>query len=338
VAAPARWAEAYDRLAGSPDEEVRQKALTLALLFNDPRALAKLRATAADGQGSTAGRQAALQTLVDKRAADLSPLLRDLLKEKALRATALRGLAAYSDPETPAAVLKVYGSLSNEEKAVAVATLTTRPEFARALLDAMGRGEVQRSDLSPFAARQLLAFNDSVLTEKLNSTWGTLRATSKDKVALLARYKTVATPAALSKADRSHGRALFAKNCASCHTLFGEGGKVGPELTGAQRANPEYILTKVLDPNAVVAKDYQLTQLNLKDGRSLTGIIKEETAKTLAVQTPTELLRLPKDEVDERRKLDVSMMPEGILATLADGEILDLLAYLAGVDQVPLPK
>ena len=54
--------------------------------------------------------------------------------------------------------------------------------------------------------------------------------------------------------DRSHGRSIFARSCATCHKLFDEGAKIGPELTGAQRANPEYILTKVLDPNAVVGR------------------------------------------------------------------------------------
>src|SRR5262249_41382906 len=136
------------------------------------------------------------------------------------------------------------------------------------------------------------------------------------------------------QADRAHGRAVFARTCASCHTLFDAGGKIGPDLTGSQRSNPEYILTKVLDPNAVVPSDYQVTRIATVGGRVITGIVKEETEKTLAIQTPTEIIRLPKADIDERTKMGTSLMPEGQLAQLTDAEARDLIAYLSGTGQV----
>lgn len=131
---------------------------------------------------------------------------------------------------------------------------------------------------------------------------------------------------------------VFAKTCASCHALFGEGGKIGPELTGSQRAKPEYILHKVLDPNAVVAKDYQVTRIVLTSGRTVMGIVKQETAKVLQVQTPTEAVRILKSDIEQREQQNTSMMPEGMLAPLKETEVRDLLAYLAGEGQVALPK
>src|SRR5262249_32506526 len=157
------------------------------------------------------------------------------------------------------------------------------------------------------------------------AVWGTVRAPLQEKTTLLARYKTFATPDALRTADRIHGRQLFAKMCASCHTLFDAGANIGPELTGSQRANPEYVLTKVLDPNAVVTNAYRVTLLVTKSGRTITGIIKEENGKTLAVQTANELVRLPKTDVEERTQLPQSMMPEGLLNDRSDAEIRDLL-------------
>ncbi len=73
-------------------------------------------------------------------------------------------------------------------------------------------------------------------------------------------------------ADAWLGRAVFAKTCAQCHTLFGAGGKIGPELTGSNRANLEYLLSNVLDPSAVMAKEYQPSVIATADGRVLTGI------------------------------------------------------------------
>ena len=166
----------------------------------------------------------------------------------------------------------------------------------------MGRGEVPTRDLSSFTAHQLLTFNDKNLSEKLTKVWGSIRPTAGDKTKLLPRYLALTPPDALKKADRSHGRLLFAHTCAECRTLFDDGGKIGPDLTGSQRINPEYVLTKVLDPSAVVAKDFQMMIFTLNDGRVVNGIIKQETDKVVTVQTQNELVRLNKADIESRKQ------------------------------------
>ena len=116
-----------------------------------------------------------------------------------------------------------------------------------------------------------------------------------------------------------------------------DGANIGPDLTGSQRANPEYVLAKVLDPNAVVPHDYQVTFVTTTSGRVVAGIVKAETDKVLTLQTQNEVVRLPKSDVEERRLSSLSMMPEGLLTQLKDAEVRDLLAYLAGPGQVALP-
>ena len=98
------------------------------------------------------------------------------------------------------------------------------------------------------------------------------------------------------------------------------------------------MLTKVLDPSAVVAKDYQMTVFTLADGRVVNGIVKEENDKVVTVQTQNEVLRLNKADIDSRKQSAQSMMPDGQLAMMSDVEVRDLIAYLAGADQAPLPK
>jgi putative heme-binding domain-containing protein len=337
VTAPAGWSALYTWLSASKDAEVREKALVLAVLFGDPRALAELRRRAADPRAPRAERRAALQTLVEKRAEGVLPLLQRLLDDPALRGPALRALAGYDDPHTPRLILARYPALSAAEKADAVATLASRPAFALALLDAVGRARVPRADLSAFTARQLLALGDRRVEGRLREVWGAIRPPAADKVKLLARYKALVKPAALKGADRRHGRLVFARTCATCHILFGEGSKIGPDLTGAQRTNPEYVLGKVLDPNAVVARDYQVTRVVTSSGRVITGLVKEETARTLLLQTPNEVVRVAKSDIEQRSRQAVSLMPEGLLDPLRAAEVRDLLAYLAGAGQVPLP-
>ena len=111
-------------------------------MFGDPEAAAALRKTAADPKEAEASRRAALQTLVEAKAAGLPPLLRQLLADRVMRGPALRALAAFSDADTPALILKHYHEFTDAEKADAVATLASRPNYAMALLDAMSRGEV----------------------------------------------------------------------------------------------------------------------------------------------------------------------------------------------------
>jgi len=337
VAAPDGWSAVYRKLAASENVEVREKVLQLSVLFGDPQALAALRKTAADPKADATARRNALQTLIEKQPPDLLPLLRSLLTDRALRGLALRGMASYSDPTTPALILEHYAALTDAEKADAIATLASRPAYALALLDAMEKSRLPRRDLSAFTVRQLVAFNDEKLTDRLTKVWGSIRPPSAEKATLLTKYKAMVPADALKKADRKHGRSLFSRTCASCHTLFNEGGKIGPDLTGSQRTNPEYLLLKLLDPSTVVAKDYQMTVLTTTAGRTISGLVKEENDKTIAMQTQNEVIRLPKSDIEERRRSPQSMMPDGLLTPLSPAEVRDLIAYVSGPSQVPLP-
>ncbi len=334
---PKGWIDTLNRLGNYEDEGIRRSALVLAVRFGDREAVDRLCRMARDPRAATDARLLALQTLVETNAGDVQHLLQDLVTDSNLRGAAIRGLAAHDDARTPALLLRHYNELTESEKADAVATLASRPAFALALLDAVEKREVPRKDLSAFVIRQMLALKDRRVAERVTQVWGSVRPTAGDKTALMSRYLSVVPPDALKKADRAHGRLIFTKTCATCHTLFGEGGKIGPDLTGSQRHNAEYVLTKVLDPSATVAKDYQVTIFTTNKGRTLSGIVKEETDKTVAVQTQNELVRLEKKDIADRQPSTLSMMPEGLLATMSDLEIRDLFAYLAGADQPPLP-
>jgi putative heme-binding domain-containing protein len=341
LAAPPGWTEVFRKLSASSDAEVRQSVQVLSVLFGDPTAVAELRRLAADQKADASARQVALSALLERPTADLLPLVRHLVArptDHAVRGQALRGLAAFDDAHTPEEILGHYADYTQAEKGDAVATLASRAPYALALLDAIERKQVPRADVSPYLARQMLALKNARVAERLEAVWGSVRPAAKDRLKDLARYKALAAPEQRTKADRSAGRLVFTQLCASCHTLFGEGGKIGPDLTGSQRTNPEYILTKVLDPNAVVPGDYRVTVLTTKSGRVVTGVVKEDTGKVLALQTPTELVRIPTGEVEERRGTNLSLMPEGMLPTLSEVQVRDLLAYLAGDGQVPLPK
>jgi putative heme-binding domain-containing protein len=324
-------------LAESDDREVREGVTSLSVLFGDAQALSALKRIVGDAKARPDERARSLDVLLGKRADGVPRLLRSLLDDAAMRGAALRGLAHYDDPQTPELILSRYPKLTESEKADAVSTLASRPAYALALLAAMEKKAVPTADVTPFVARQMVTLRDKAVRERLNKVWGEVRPPAKDKAMELAKYRPLATPEKLKAADRSAGRAVWQKTCASCHMMFGEGGKLGPDLTGSQRKNPDYILGKVIDPGEAVPNNYQLTRVVTATGRVLTGYVKTENDKVLTLQTPTEEVRVLKSDVELRDKQPGSLMPEGQLKTLKETEIRDLLAYLAGDGQAPLP-
>jgi putative heme-binding domain-containing protein len=267
----------------------------------------------------------------------LAPVLLKLLDDAKMRRTALRGLAAYGDPSTPQQVLARYAELTAEEKQDAVVALATRKEYALTLLDAVARDVVPRSDISAYVARQLHTLGDMQVREQLRHVWGEVRDTSPKKKEQLARYKAFLTPNALNRADLANGRLLFSKTCQQCHVLYGEGGKIGPDLTGSNRSNIDYLLSNLIDPSAEVAQDYRMSIVTTTDGRLLTGMIVERMGDRFTLQTLTQRIVLAKNDVEEVRASPQSMMPDGQLDTLTREQIRDLIAYLAAKTQVTLP-
>jgi putative heme-binding domain-containing protein len=122
-----------------------------------------------------------------------------------------------------------------------------------------------------------------------------------------------------------------------CHTLFGEGGKIGPDLTGSNRADLDYLLHNILDPNAEIPNAYRTATAELKDGRVLAGIANQQDPKVVTIVTPNETLTLPRSEIKALTMAEVSMMPEGLLTPWSERDVRDLIAYLRGPAQVPLP-
>ena len=337
VAMPEGWPALSAKLHGSPNAAVRKIVLELSLIFHDPQAMAALRKIASDESALPRDRSGAIAALAQARDAELVPVLHRLLTHAELRGAALRALAALADPAAPQLIVQHYARFSDDDKREAIATLASRVAYARALLAALERGDIPHRDVSAFAVRQLQSLNDREITEKLNAVWGAVRPTSQGKAAKIADYKRRLTPAALKNADRAQGRLVFVRSCASCHVLFGEGNKVGPELTGAQRNNLDYLLENLVDPNAVVGRDFRVTVLETTGGRVLNGIVQAENENTLTLRTPTDQVLVAKQEIAERTLSPVSMMPEGALDALRPEEVLNLVAYLAGADQAPLP-
>jgi putative heme-binding domain-containing protein len=335
---PKGWKEIAPKLAKSPNAEVRQLSQTLSLTFGSKTAMTALRKVLVDGKAKLADRQKAMVALVAARDKALPAVLRSLLKEEGLRREALRGLGAFEDTKTPAAILKVYSKLNTVGKRDALTTLASRVSFAKALMAAVTRGTVKANELPADIVRQLRAHGVKEINTQLDKVWGVSRSTPEAKLKEIAKYKKMLEAKVNRPVDLPRGRALFQRTCAQCHKLYGEGGEIGPDITGSNRNNLDYLLTNMIDPNAEIPNDYRTTILRTKDNRVLVGVIRRSEGQSVTIATPAEVVTVAKRDVAAIDPQNFSMMPEGLVLALKEDELRDLIAYLRGSVQVSLPK
>jgi putative membrane-bound dehydrogenase-like protein len=338
VKLPQAWAAVRKNLLAEATDEVRHEVEALSVLFGDKDAIATLMKRITDASAKADERRAAVELLAPRKLPDFARTLQGLLNDEALRGTAIRALAGYSDANTPAAILAVYPKLTPQEKADAVQTLASRVSYAKALLDAIEKGTIPRADVPVTAARQILALNDKATSARLETVWGKITPASKERAALIKKWKGVLTEDSLKTADPARGRVLFTKHCSACHKMFGEGQAVGPELTGSQRANLDYVLENVLDPSAVVPREFKMVNFTTVDDRVVSGIVLRETKDAVTVRTTNDQVILPVADIAARKPTNLSIMPEGLLDQMKPDEVRDLVAYLRAKQQVPIPK
>jgi putative heme-binding domain-containing protein len=339
VPMPDGWQRVYGALKRSANVELRERSLELALKFDDPSALQSIRQEAIDLQERPAIRIRAIRALVAKKPADLEELLLGLIRDRVTQSAALRGLAECNGADVPKVIISEYTSIALPARPDAVQTLASRPAWALLLLDEVEAERVPRTDLSAFSARQLLNLKDQRVTERVNQLWGTVRTAPGEKSKLIADYKRRLTvPEFLDRGDRTAGRALFQQSCANCHKLFDAGGEIGPNITGSQRHNLEYLLENLIDPSGAVSRDYQMQVIETEGGRIITGLVVAESPTAVTIQTVNEKVVVPAREIETRITSDVSMMPDGLLQKMTIEQVRDLIAYLSGNEQVPMKK
>jgi putative heme-binding domain-containing protein len=334
VRAPEGWSALSNTLACSTSAPVRQHALALSQIFGDTMAVASALECVQDSSVAAAQRCSTLSLLLGQQNQEASQLLKVLIDEPALTLSAIRGYAVVRNDEAPAVLISRYSKLNAQQQRAVIETLASRKAYAEALLEALKMNQIQSSSIPVQVARSL----KNLLGKKFTDVYGALPVVGAEREHLIKKYKKLCRPSAVAAANASRGRAVFQKTCAACHMLYGEGGKVGPELTGANRANLDYILLNSVYPSLDVPHAYRTVSVLTVDGRVVNGVLAEEDDTKIVLRTPEQpRVVIAKEDIDFRKISPQSMMPDGQLDAMKPQEVIDLVKYLRTTEQVELP-
>ena len=329
VAKPAAWEALSKNARASADADVVARVRALDMLIGGAEALDEARRLAMDDTADAAARRAALQSLLSARVPDLRPIAERLIRVPATAGVAATALAEFNDPAIASLLIDAYPQVEGNDRARVIAALSSRPIYAGALLDAVASGRIARAAIAAADAQQIRSLNDTALTRRLGDVWGEVRDTPEAKKQQMAAYKAELTPARIAAADLSQGRTVFTSTCGACHILYGEGGTLGPDLTGGERRHDlDSLIAKIVDPSAELPAASRYTIVKLKDGRTVGGIVDNRTATTLTLRTATAPITVPVADIAATELSNVSLMPEGLFETLTADERRNLVAYL----------
>lgn len=320
---PSNWKTVAEKV-GKSGSKKQSLAMEISALFGDAEATQRALATLKNKSLPLDQRKKALQTLTAQQQKALASEIPILLQEPAMRQEAIRSIATFDSEALGRLLLESYPKLSPEEKLEAMQTLSSRARYGNMLTQQLKSQKISKSEVPASVARQLLRVVGSGFIE----VWGPIESVPSNQAAYN-KYRAMLTSNALNSANLKTGKTVFAKSCGSCHKMYGEGGVIGPDLTGSNRTDPEYILMNVLEPSFEIQDDYKMVVINTRDGRTYSGNIigENERQVTLRIVGQDQVL-INKSGILSREETDVSMMPTGLFENLSQEEIVDLMGYL----------
>jgi putative heme-binding domain-containing protein len=329
-------ADAMTLLAGFADGRERIGQPIHALIASPPSGLKgaidrlaplwTIAMTKAKSNEPIPGRLAALDVLARCRpdlAEGIIPALLAADQPSAVRSAAARAVARVGRAPLAKQVLDRWEALALATRRELLPALAGSPALAVPLVDAMERQIIAPRELDAATRNALGHLADPKLRDRAG--------------AVLARFAPPSRGAAIERylaalkldADADRGRAVFVKNCQTCHQRQGEGHKVGPDLSGVAGRAPDALLSDILDPNKNVEPDYVAVAAATRNGQVFSGLLVEETTTNVKLRRAEGVEDvLPRSEVEDLRSTGQSLMPEGLEQSINVQEMADLIAFL----------
>lgn len=325
---PAIWGRLSSTLYANPDTQLRRQAEYLGVACGDRTRFGALRAALSNPGTDASERQHAFRTLGRALDSDSLPAFLPLLEDSAFRARVIPVLARFGDPRVADGLIRNLEAWPLAEQQAALNALTGRASFGLALIDAVQSGTVKRDRLTSFHLRRLQSLDNSELQKRLTAVWGRMGSTSAEKQARINALEKIVDEAPLWAYDGRAGQQQFKKLCSQCHRVGNDGARIGPELTGAGKHGTRYLVENIIDPNAVIGADFQVTTLETKQGEVISGLVTSRSPDSITLRTTAEQVVIARKEIVKESTSDNSLMPEGLLDSLSEREQIELIKFL----------
>jgi len=314
------------------------KLLNVAMQLGVPRAAPIAREALESGMLLLEDRRAVLGALARTADPEALPHLLRLLADGPGpddRAAALDGLQHYRGEQVQAALIRAMSHLDRALGDRALSLLARQPMSARALLDAVEVGEILPRRVGLDIVNALHALDDETISKRAAALWGSTRQSPEELQQRMQATRDILDTAA-GEGDAARGKVIYAESCGKCHQFFGEGREVGPDLTGLERSNRDFLIEAIVDPSAAVLPEYMAVSFTLSapdefgaSTRQVLGFLLEEDAQTVTiVDSGGNSFVVPPADVMAREPMPLSLMPTGLLDAMTPQEIRDLFAYL----------
>ncbi len=313
--------------AGTPDPALIRFAIRLGSADAQREALRQV----ADNATEEKSRLKLIQVLGQTGREETAPALLALLSDQtpaAVRGGALLALQRFSQPEISKTVLQRYAEMPAGLKSKARDLLCSRKAWAAELLAAVDSGAIPARDVPNDQLRKIAFHDDEELDRLIEKHWGQITGTASpgEKAA---KVHGIAVSLKLKPGDPRKGRELVKKTCLVCHEFHGEGKSIGPKLTDFDRKNTRFMLTNIIDPSAMIRKEYFTYTVILLNGRTVSGIIADSTPTTITfVDAKDQKTVVAREDIDEMVQQNVSLMPEKLLDDFSAQQVRDIVAYL----------
>ena len=322
--APEDWASVFDSNFRHPD--LRKPALAINLVFDEKGSREKIRKLL-KGKVESGEPIEALRLLADfpirELADDVIPHLDSANFELFRFATMVLG--KFKDPKIADRLIEKYSPGTGVH---VVNCLAENKIYAAALLRAIEEGNIPRSAVNAYHARQIQTYKDKDLNKKLAEVWGRIGSTSAEKKQKIKHWQNQLLPDVLAKGNPRNGQVLYKTLCQGCHVM-GKENSLGPDLLGANRRDIYYLLENIIDPSATLPADYQLTVITKKGGSVFSGNVKSENEYSVTLKNLGGEIVISHGEIKSREKLNQSLMPVGLLDNLTSDEVRDLIRFLS---------
>lgn len=249
-----------------------------------------------------------------------------------VKLAAVEALAAHLSDEVIEPLLTGYEVMAPTLRSRVRDLLFSRPKSAIELLRRIDAGEFSPEEVPVDQLRTLALHENEAIDAMVRKHWGNIRpGSAEEKLATMRRYNNDLRPGG---GDLHRGKALFTKHCATCHQLYDEGNKIGPDLTTANRHDLAALLANIVDPSAVIRREYLNYVVQTDSGQVHSGLLAEQDGASITiVDAQNQRIRVPLEEVELLEESEVSLMPERILEPLTPQEIRDLFAYLQNTSE-----